>query len=197
VTAGHLVGVADAAQHEYSAAQNEYSAAQNEYGSLRHGKAAIAMQHTRESDDWQTLRLAPFWVLSALAGRSQQFDPLEDAAFWHCMDVAAAEAAGVARDALHSVIADRESLVQDFEQDGRPIASGLGATVTALATLPPLEAAHFTDVLFTYVATGLARARGPYGSGVTRDDAETLSMIAAFLEIEVDEVNPLNLSTPV
>jgi hypothetical protein len=34
----------------------------------------------------------------------------------------------------------------------------------------------------------LAGARGPFGSAITRDDAETLSIIAAFLELESDEV---------
>jgi hypothetical protein len=158
---------------------------------------AIAMQNNLDHNDWQTLRLSPFWVRSALAGRSRQFDPLEDAAFWHCMDVAAGEAVGLAREALVSVITDRGQLVLEFEQDGRPVASGLGAAVAVLATLPVIESAHFTDVLFAHVATGLARARGPFGNAISREDAETLSILAAFLEVETDEVNPLNLAMPV
>jgi hypothetical protein len=155
------------------------------------------MQENLDRDDWQTLTLSPFWVRSALAGRSRQFDPLEDAAFWHCMDVAVSAAVGLARETLVAVITDRDRLVLDFEHDGRPVASGLGAVMSVLAAMPTIESAHFTDVLFSQVATGLARARGPFGTAVSREDAETLSIIAAFLEFETDEVNPLNLATPV
>jgi hypothetical protein len=154
------------------------------------------MQENLDRDDWQTLTLSPFWVRSALAGRSRQFDPLEDAAFWHCLDVAASAAVGLARETLVAVIADRDRLVLDFEHDGR-LASGLGAVMSVLAAMPAIDSAHFTDVLFSQVATGLARARGPFGTAVSREDAETLSIIAAFLEVETDGVNPLNLATPV
>ena len=155
------------------------------------------MQNNLDSNDWQTLRFSPFWVLAGMAGTYRKFDPLEEAAFWHCMDVAAGQAAGLARETLVSVITDRERLVVEFEQDQRPVASGLGAVVSVLATLPNIEAAHFTDVLFAKVATGLARARGPYGNAISREDGETLSILAAFLEVDTDDVNPLNLATPV
>jgi hypothetical protein len=155
------------------------------------------MQTNLNRDDWQTLRLSPFWVLCALAGRYRKFNPLEDAAFWHCMDVASAEADRIAREALLSVITDREIVVLEFERDGRPVGSGLGAVVAVLARLPAVESAHFRDVLFSQVATGIALARGPFGNSISSDDAETLSLIATFLEIETDEWNPLDLPMPV
>jgi hypothetical protein len=160
-------------------------------------EVAVAMQANLDRNDWQTLRLAPFWVLSALAGRYRKFNPLEDAAFWRCMDDAALEAHGIAREAVLGVIADRETVVLEYERDGRPVGSGLGAVVAVLATLPPAEAAHFKDLLFSRVATGLALARGPFGNSISSDDAETLSLIATFLEIETDEVKPLTLASPV
>jgi hypothetical protein len=113
------------------------------------------------------------------------------------MDVAAAGAVGLARESLVSVITDRERLVLEFERDGRPVASGLRAVASVLATLPDLESAHFTDVLFAQLATALARARGRYGNAISPEDAQTLSFIAAFLEVETDEVNPLDLAMPV
>jgi hypothetical protein len=158
---------------------------------------AIAVQTNPDSDGWQTLRLSPFWVLSALAGTYRQFNHLEDAAFWHGIDVAAAEAHGIARTVLLSVIADRETVALEYERDGRPVGSGLGAVVAVLATLPATESAHFKEVLFSHVATGLAFARGPFGNSVSSDDEQTLSFIATFLEIETDEVNPLTLASPV
>jgi hypothetical protein len=157
----------------------------------------MAMETNLDRADWQTLRLSPFWVLSTLAGRYRQFNPLEDAAFWHCMDVAAAEAHRVAREVLLSVIADRDSVVLEFERDGRPVGSGLGAAVAVLATLPAAESAQFKDLLFSHLATGLALARGPFGNSISSDDEETLSLIATFLEIDHDEVNPLTLASPV
>jgi hypothetical protein len=155
------------------------------------------MQTNLDSGDWQTLRLSPFWVLSALAGRYRRFNPLEDAAFWHCIDAAAAEAHGIARAVLQSVIADRETVVLEFERDGRPVGSGLGAAVAVLANLPATESAHFKDLLFSHVATGLAYSRGPFGNSVSSDDEQTLSFIATFLEVETDEANPLTLASPV
>jgi hypothetical protein len=155
------------------------------------------MQTNLDRTDWQALRLSPFWVLSALAGTYRQSNPLEDAAFWHSIDVAAAEAHGIARAVLLSVNADRETVVLEFQQDGRPVGSGLGAVVAGLATLPATESTHFKDLLFTQVAIGLAFARGPFGNSIGSEDAETLSLIATFLEIETDEVDPLTLAMPV
>jgi hypothetical protein len=160
-------------------------------------EVATAMQTNLDRSDRQTLRLSTFWVLSGLTGRYRQFNPLEDAAFWHCMDVAAAEAHGIAREVLLSVIADRETVVLEFERDGRPVGSGLGAVVAVLATLPATESAHFKGLLFSHLATGLALARGPFGNSISSDDAETLSLIATFLEIETDELDRLTLAMPV
>ena len=93
------------------------------------------------------------------------------------------------------MIADRETVVLEFERDGRPVGSGLGA-VAVLGTLPAVESAHFKDMLFSPVATGLALARGPFGNSISSDDEETLSLIATFLEFETD-VNPVTLPAPI
>jgi hypothetical protein len=155
------------------------------------------MQHTLAHDDWQTLKFSPFWVRSALAGRYRDFHPLDDAAFWRCLDEAASGAAGLAREVLRSVLADRDRMVIDFEVDERPVGSGLRAVVSVLAGLSAAESAQFADVLFARVATGLARARGPFGSTISSADAETLTIICELLDLETDAVNPLSVPMPI
>jgi hypothetical protein len=158
-------------------------------------EAATAMHNDLDRDDWQTLRFSPFWVLSALAGRYREFHPLENDAFWRCLADAASQATGIARASLVSVITDREWVVLDYEHDGRPAGSGLRAAASVLATLPATESAHFKDVLFSQLATEFARARGPFGNTISPEDAETLAIIAALLDVDTDDVEPLSLPT--
>jgi hypothetical protein len=47
--------------------------------------------------------------------------------------------------------------------------------------------------LFSELATGFARARGPFASTISPEDAETMGLIAELLEFETDEINPFNL----
>jgi hypothetical protein len=152
------------------------------------------MQHDMSRNDWQTLTRAPLWILSAVAGRSGQFHPLEEAAFWQCVEHEAVGASGLTGEVLASVILAREATIADFERDTPPAASGLCAVVRVLDRLPAPESARFRLALMT-LATGLAHARGPFGE-VSRDDAETLMIIGELLEVETDRVYPLHLASP-
>jgi hypothetical protein len=110
------------------------------------------------------------------------------------MDVAAAKAHGIASEAFRSVIADRETVVLEFERDGRPVGCGLGRGSPGDPTSRRVCSLQ-GDAVLRPVATGLALARGPFGNSINSDDEETLSLIATFLEFETD-VNPLTLPTP-
>jgi hypothetical protein len=136
---------------------------------------------------WQTLRFAPLWVLRAVAGRDRRFHPAEVDAFWRSVREAALSANGLTADVLASVASDRETLVSQFEGDGRPIVSGLRAVVAALSTVSDEDSAQFRGALVLRVAYGVARARGPFGQTVSREDAETLSLVAALLDIDTSD----------
>jgi hypothetical protein len=136
---------------------------------------------------WQTLRFAPLWVLRAVAGRDRRFHPVEVDAFWRSVREAALEANGFTADVMASVAADRETLVSQFERDGRPIVSGLRAVVAALSSVSEQDSVQFRGALLLRVASGVARARGPFGETITREDAETLSLVAALLDIDTSD----------
>jgi hypothetical protein len=144
----------------------------------------------------QILRLAPLWVFSAVTGRAGRFDPLEEEAFWRCLETAALMADGTTFDVLSSAATDRAQVVADFVLDGRPTASGLLGVADALDSLPLDEAALLRDVLVHDIAEGVARARGPFGRTVSREDQVMVTLVTQMLA-ESDEANPLDSPTPV
>jgi hypothetical protein len=72
-------------------------------------------------------------------------------------------------------------VLAEFEQDGRPIVSGLLQVDTLLATRPAAEAHAVRLLLVDTVGMGIARARGPFGVEATREDAERLELAEAIL----------------
>jgi hypothetical protein len=144
----------------------------------------------------QTLRLAPLWVFSAVTGRSGRFDPLEEEVFWRCLETAALMADGTTFDVLSSAATDRARVISDFVLDGRPTASGLLGVADALDSLPGPDAAALRGVLVHDIGEGVARARGPFGRTVSREDQVMVTLVGQMLA-ESDEVNPLDSPTPV
>jgi hypothetical protein len=144
----------------------------------------------------QTLRLAPLWVFSAVTGRSGRFDPLEEQAFWRCLETAALMADGTTFDVLSSAATDRAQVISDFVLDGRPTASGLLGVAEALDSLPGHDATRLRAVLVHDIGEGVARARGPFGRTVRREDQVMVTLVGQLLA-ESDEVNPLDSPTPV
>jgi hypothetical protein len=144
----------------------------------------------------QTLRLAPLWVFSAVTGRSRGFDPLEEEAFWRCLETAAMTADDTTFDVLSSAATDRARIISDFVLDGRPAASGLLGVADALDSLPRPDAASLRGVLVHDIAEGVARARGPFGRTMSREDQVMVTLVAQMLAAS-DAANPLDSPTPV
>jgi hypothetical protein len=144
----------------------------------------------------KTLRIAPIWVFSAVTGRSARFDPLEVEAFWRCLEGAALMADGVTFDVLSETSTDRAGSIETFLRDGRPAASGLLEVADALASLPEDDARQLRDVLLSDIGEGVARARGPFGRSVSREDQVMLGLVAELLAVG-DGSNPLDSPYPV
>jgi hypothetical protein len=128
----------------------------------------------------RTLELAPCWVLAAVVGRYRGFDHPTVTAFEAAL-AAAADRRGLARDLAVSLHSRLPELLAAFEVDARPIVSGLMEVDDLLSRLPDAEAEEVRSMLVDTVGAGLARARGPFGAGATREDAERLELAAAIL----------------
>lgn len=146
------------------------------------------MEQQFTAADWRTLRTAPLWVLSAIVGRQSRFNPLELAAFWRSVDSAAAGADGLANAVLVSFSDNFSGLLEDYEQDERSVVSGLWDVVAILRRLDILVSVPFTAALLE-VGERVGRARGSFGQVISREDAQTLLLLAALLEIDSADGN--------
>ena len=145
------------------------------------------MEQQFTAADWRTLRTAPLWVLSAIVGRQSRFNPLE-LAFWRSVDSAAAGADGLANAVLVSFSDNFSGLLEDYEQDERSVVSGLWDVVAILRRLDILVSVTFTATLLE-VGERVGRARGSFGQVISREDAQTLLLLAALLEIDSADGN--------
>jgi hypothetical protein len=147
--------------------------------------------------EWATLRLAPVWVLSAIAGRVR-FDPDERSAFWDAVTDAALRSTGPGRELLATLAADRRWLFDDFERDGRPVVSGLLSVTRLLERMGP---ATRDDVRASILGIGesVARARGPFGRRMTLEDEQTMLLVGQLLQTSAEEAddNPLDSTTAI
>lgn len=133
-------------------------------------------------DSLHALQLGPLWVLSAVAGTSTYFTPVERDSFWRVVDGVASRTPTEARVVLQSVIDAGPDLFLDFELDDRPAVSGLRGVITALGRVEPEVAADFKNALFQ-IGVGVAKARGPYGQQVTAESQQLLLLLAELLEL--------------
>ncbi len=108
--------------------------------------------------EWFTLRLAPVWVLSALAGRVR-FDDDERGAFWDAVTDAALRSTGPGRELLGTAAAERRWLFDEFELDGRPVVSGL----LSVSRLLERMAADTRDDVRASILRSAAPSPGPVG----------------------------------
>ena len=144
--------------------------------------------------EWFTLRLAPVWVLSALAGRVR-FDDDERGAFWDAVTDAALRSAGPGRELLGTAASERRWLFDEFELDGRPVVSGL---LSVSRLLERMAAETRDDVRASILAVGgsVARARGPFGRRMTTEDEQTLLLVEQLLQTEAETANDNPLDSP-
>jgi hypothetical protein len=138
------------------------------------------------SQDWRTLELSPLWVLCAVTGRQSGFHPLELAAFWRSVDNAAAGAQGLANAVPVSLSSNFSSLLKGFEQEQRSVVTGLWDVVGILSRLDMLVAKPFVAMLLE-IGESFSRARGSFGQVISREDRQTLLLLAALLELEPAE----------
>ena len=146
-----------------------------------------------DARDQRTLRLTPLWLFSAIVGSHRKLDSLELAVFWHCVDEAIEGATGLGREVLLAVQADAD-VVDEYEQDGRPVVSGLLDAMAISSRLPAGAAGSLATALLTEFGERVARARGPFGRSVSRQDAETLQLLTEILD--VDSPHPFRLFAP-
>ncbi len=141
------------------------------------------MERDLTAQQWRALQTAPLWVLSAIAGRQREFEPLELAAFWRAVDDTAAGAEGLAHTALTALSADLAARLRDHEGEERSVVTGCFHVTAILGRLDPaVSGPYITAVL--EVGERLARARGAYGRVISREDTLTLQLLAALLEVE-------------
>jgi hypothetical protein len=142
--------------------------------------------------EWATLRLAPVWVLSAVAGRVR-FDDDERAAFWDGVTDAALRSTGPGRELLATAAAERRWLFDEFELDGRPVVSGLLAVTRLLERMDP-DTRDDVRASILRVGESVARARGPFGRRMTVEDEQTLLLVGQLLQTTAEESgdNPLD-----
>lgn len=150
------------------------------------------MHSDLSAQERRTLRFAPLWVLSGIAGVSGHYHPLLLEAFWDRVDEAASRAQGLTRLVLTEMAGDRAATLGSFEREAPPIASGLGHVVDVLSTTDEQTSLTFRTMLVD-LGEEVARARGPFGRSVTRQDDETLQLLAQLLELETVDDEPLEV----
>jgi len=141
------------------------------------------------AEEWRTLQFAPFWVFSAVIGAYRRFDHRDYGAFVRCVDAAATGGGPLGREVLASVAAERERLARAYGADGRSIGVGLGHVAAVLAKAADDEAELFKRALIEEIGEGVARARGRFGTEMSKEDANALTLAAQLLYYDV-EVQP-------
>jgi hypothetical protein len=132
-------------------------------------------------NEWRTLQFAPFWMFSAVVGTYRYFDEADRAAFLRTLQSPAAGQCQLVRDVFDSVVADFDSLTDEYGADARPILSGLCEVARIVEKAPRAEAEEFLNTLLSGVGAGVARARGRYGRVIDEDDEKMLALIAGAL----------------
>jgi hypothetical protein len=136
--------------------------------------------------EWRTLQFAPFWMLSAIVGAYRRFDEREYQVFGRCLEVAAMAGGRLAREVVGSVVAERDRLREAYGSDQRTIGVGLGEVAAVLGKAADDEAAGFKGMLVREIGEGVARARGRFGSEMSEEDANRLTLAAQLLYFDPD-----------
>ena len=138
--------------------------------------------------EWRTLQFAPFWVFSAVIGAYRRFDHRDYGAFARSVDAAAATEGRLGREVLASVVADRDRLTVAYCVDGRSIGVGLGHVAAILRNADDDEAELFKRMLIAEVGEAVARARGRFGTEMSKEDANALTLAAQLLFYDFEAV---------
>ena len=144
----------------------------------------MSEQDRYSPEEWRTLQFAPFWMLGAVVGTYGGFDPRDFQVFVRCLEAATLAGSELGRELLASVLADRDRLAAQVREDRRSIGTGLFQVDAVLAKAGPEEAARFKDLLVLEIGEGVARARGRYGTEMSEDDANAVTLAAQLLAVE-------------
>ena len=149
-------------------------------GDVANEEALVTLYGTLARSDQQTLRLAPLWMFSALVGRTR-LETWELNAIWDAVHATLPTTASLGSEALQATLNDPD-LVVAYERDGRPVTTGLLAAATVSAGLGAGAAGSMRSALLA-VGEGVARARGPFGRSISRQDADTLELLAEVMDL--------------
>jgi hypothetical protein len=147
---------------------------------VAHEEASVALYEALARSDQQTLRLAPLWVFSALVGRTR-LETWELDAIWDAVRATLPTTTSLGSEALQATLDDPD-IVAAYERDRRPVTTGLLAAATVSARVGPDVASAVRSALLA-VGEGVARARGPFGRSISRQDADTLELLAEVLDL--------------
>jgi hypothetical protein len=141
------------------------------------------------TEEWRTLQFAPFWVFSAVIGAYRRFDHRDYGAFARSVDAAATTTEGrLGREVLASVVAERDRLAAAYGVDGRSIGVGLGHVAAILRNADGDEAELFKRMLIAEIGEAVARARGRFGTEMSKEDANALTLAAQLLFYDFEAV---------
>jgi hypothetical protein len=138
------------------------------------------------TEEWRTLQFAPFWVFSAVIGAYRRFDHRDYGAFARCVDAATTTEGRLGREVLATLVADRDRLADAYGTDGRSIGVGLGHVAAVLGKAAGDEAELFKRMLISEIGEGVARARGRFGTEMSKEDANALTLAAQLLSYDFD-----------
>jgi hypothetical protein len=157
-------------------------------GAVSAEEVLVVLYGTLDRFDQQTLRLAPLWMASAFVGRTR-LETWELDALWDAVRATLPTTTQLSSDALRATL-DDPGLVAAYERDGRPVTTGLLAAATVAAGCGAGAASSMRAALLA-VGEEIARARGPFGRSISREDADTLELLAEILD--VDDADPHQL----
>jgi hypothetical protein len=135
-----------------------------------------------------TLRCGPLWVVSAVLGRANGFNPAELDAVWNSVIDTANGSRGLTREILGELAADRAGALQQLESSPWPVATALLRIVKILDGIDKV-AADEVKRAFLAVGRGVARARS-LGRTISEDDAKALLLVATLLGLPLDDLGP-------
>jgi hypothetical protein len=146
------------------------------------------MQARLSHEQMVTLRCGPLWVVSAVLGRVNGFNPAELDAVWNSVIDTANGASGLPREILGELAADRAGALRQLERSPWPVATALLRIVSILNGVDA-DTADEVKRAFLAVGRGVARARS-LGRKISDDDAKALLLVATLLGLPLDETDP-------
>jgi len=146
------------------------------------GGDAAGSRASYTSEEWQTLQFAPLWAFTAVAGVDEDVDKQEMAALSKELAEASLFKCPLIREVLEAIVADLESILNDYGDDPRTVTAGLGEVADLLdLRSDPDEAMHFKRAVLL-IAHNVAQASGdsPPGEDNVSDEEKAAIVLVAI-----------------